>query len=140
MVDGHFREEQFSLRLGHARVLTPHRGVIHYARAASLPPLQSLCAFRLCGGRRLSRTRDARPYRMSAFFVGDGLARPVTINKSRIVWRGAFVFGGSNSAVGAQTMPIFALNFGTGQRLSHSIKQTPDLKSFGGVGPFFKRV
>ncbi len=28
-----------SLWLGHARVLTPHRGVIHYARAASLPPL-----------------------------------------------------------------------------------------------------
>ena len=28
----------FSLRLGHARVLTPHRGVIHCARAASLPP------------------------------------------------------------------------------------------------------
>ena len=27
----------FSLRLGHARVLTPHRGVIHYAHAASLP-------------------------------------------------------------------------------------------------------
>ena len=27
-----------SLRLGHARVLTPHRGVIHCARAASLPP------------------------------------------------------------------------------------------------------
>ena len=26
----------FSLRLGHARVLTPHRGVIHCARAASL--------------------------------------------------------------------------------------------------------
>ena len=28
----------FSLRLGHARVLTPPRGVIHCARAASLPP------------------------------------------------------------------------------------------------------
>ena len=28
----------FSLRLGHARVLTPPRGVIHYTRAASLPP------------------------------------------------------------------------------------------------------
>ncbi len=27
-----------SLRLGHARVLTVHRTVIHYARAASLPP------------------------------------------------------------------------------------------------------
>jgi len=27
-----------SLRLGHARALTPHRGVIHYPRAASLPP------------------------------------------------------------------------------------------------------
>ena len=27
---------EFSLRLGHARVLTPHRGVIHCARAASL--------------------------------------------------------------------------------------------------------
>ena len=26
-----------SLRLGHARVLTVHRTVIHYARAASLP-------------------------------------------------------------------------------------------------------
>ena len=26
-----------SLRIGHARVLTPHRGVIHSARAASLP-------------------------------------------------------------------------------------------------------
>ena len=26
-----------SLRLGHARALTPHRGVIHYPRAASLP-------------------------------------------------------------------------------------------------------
>jgi hypothetical protein len=25
------------------------------------------------------------------FFVGDGLARPVTINKSRIVWRCAFI-------------------------------------------------
>ena len=29
------------------------------------------------------------------FFVGDGLARPVTINKSRIVWWYAFVFGTS---------------------------------------------
>ena len=27
----------FSLRLGHARALTPHRGVIHSPRAASLP-------------------------------------------------------------------------------------------------------
>ena len=26
-------------------------------------------------------------------FVGDGLARPVTINKSRIVWRCTFIFG-----------------------------------------------
>ena len=34
-----------SLRLGHARALTPHRGVIHYPRAASLPP----------GGRLISR-------------------------------------------------------------------------------------
>ena len=31
------RDEQFSLRLGHTRVLTSHRDVIHYARAASLP-------------------------------------------------------------------------------------------------------
>ena len=30
-----------------------------------------------------------------AFFVGDGLARPVTINNSRIVWRWVFVFGRS---------------------------------------------
>ena len=35
---GCFRRERFSLRLGHTRVLTPHRGVIHYARVASLPP------------------------------------------------------------------------------------------------------
>ena len=26
-----------SLRLGHAQALTPHRGVIHYLRTASLP-------------------------------------------------------------------------------------------------------
>ena len=32
-----------SLRLGHARALTPHRGVIHYPRAASLPPGGRLC-------------------------------------------------------------------------------------------------
>ena len=52
----------FSLRLGHARVLTPPRGVIHCARAASLPP----------GGRPYERgegdfmrkgwTTDGRPY------------------------------------------------------------------------------
>ena len=29
--------DSVSLRLGHARALTPHRGVIHYPRAASLP-------------------------------------------------------------------------------------------------------
>ena len=66
-----FREEQFSLRLGHARVLTPHRGVIHYARAASLPPLQGLCVFSLCCGRSLfSGRRGAVLYRVYAFFVG----------------------------------------------------------------------
>ena len=38
-----FRVVEFSLRLGHAPVLTPHRGVIHYARAALLRrPLQSI--------------------------------------------------------------------------------------------------
>ena len=31
-----------SLRFGHARVLTPHCGVIHSAHAASLPPRGSL--------------------------------------------------------------------------------------------------
>ena len=30
-------ETWVSLRFGHVRVLTPHRGVIHYPRAASLP-------------------------------------------------------------------------------------------------------
>ena len=30
--------DSVSLRLGHTRVLTCHRHVIHYARAASLPP------------------------------------------------------------------------------------------------------
>ena len=41
-----FRVVEFSLRLGHARVLTPHRGVIHYARAALLRrPLQLNCAY-----------------------------------------------------------------------------------------------
>ena len=40
-----FRVVEFSLRLGHAPVLTPHRGVIHYARAALLRrPLQLNCA------------------------------------------------------------------------------------------------
>ena len=85
------RQEQFSLRLGHTRVLTPHRGVIHYARAASLPPpygfmrlpfvrrgaffreeqappLQGLCAFRLYGGVRLLRTTNGRPYKLCAVF------------------------------------------------------------------------
>jgi hypothetical protein len=38
-----------SLRLGHTRVLTCHRHVIHYARAASLPP----------GDAFLARTRIA---------------------------------------------------------------------------------
>ena len=37
----------FSLWLGHARVLTPHRGVIHYARAASLPLGGSLGKIRI---------------------------------------------------------------------------------------------
>ena len=38
-----FRLVGFSLRLGHARVLTTHRVVIHYARAASLRrPLQCM--------------------------------------------------------------------------------------------------
>jgi len=32
------RRATISLRLGHARVLTPHRGVIHSAHAASLLP------------------------------------------------------------------------------------------------------
>ena len=39
-----------SLRLGHARVLTPPRGVIHYARAASLPTGEGfgLCVALIC--------------------------------------------------------------------------------------------
>ena len=36
----------FSLRLGHARVLTPPRGVIHCARAACYPPGEAQCATR----------------------------------------------------------------------------------------------
>ena len=64
VVGGCFREEQFSLRLGHTRILTSHCDVIHYARVASLPLPYRVCAFfRLYRGRRS--------------FVGDGLARPV---------------------------------------------------------------
>ena len=48
VVGGCFREEQFSLRLGHTRVLTSHRDVIHYARVASLPPLQKMGTFAVC--------------------------------------------------------------------------------------------
>ena len=36
--------DSVSLRLGHTRVLTCHRHVIHYARAASLPPGDALLA------------------------------------------------------------------------------------------------
>ena len=39
-----FRDEQFSLRLGHTRVLTSHCDVIHYARVASLPVPYKICA------------------------------------------------------------------------------------------------
>ena len=131
VVCARFRQEQFSLRLGHTRALTSHCDVIHYARAASLPLPYKGCAFlvcsavgvccgrskplpywncafflciavcvccgtvktvpygvahcfvgdglarpvfracHLCGGMRLFRTRNARPYRVCAFFVGD---------------------------------------------------------------------
>ena len=49
-----FRTVEFSLRLGHARVLTPHRGVIHCARAASLRrPLQTIRFFSLFFSRKV---------------------------------------------------------------------------------------
>ena len=43
-----FRDVEFSLRLGHTRVLTSHRDVIHYARVASLPLPYKDCAFVVC--------------------------------------------------------------------------------------------
>ena len=74
------REEQFSLRLGHTRVLTSHRDVIHYARfrEEQAPPLQSLCGCRLCGGGRLLRNRSkatsaAFPTEVVRYLVGSSL-------------------------------------------------------------------
>ena len=37
LLPSRLRRATVSLRLGHARALTPHRGVIHYPRATSLP-------------------------------------------------------------------------------------------------------
>ena len=57
------REEQFSLRLGHARALTPHCGVIQDPRAASLPlPYQrwAPAAFLVGGDAMTSRTSPPR--------------------------------------------------------------------------------
>ena len=68
---------RFSLRLGHARVLTVHRTVIHFARAASLRhPLQEILTFTVgaihespafvCGMRLFSRgVGDVAPYKIS---------------------------------------------------------------------------
>ena len=67
-----FRDVEFSLRLGHTRVLTSHCDVIHYARfrEEQAPPLQSLFVCRLCSGRRLfSGRRGAVPYGVCAVAV-----------------------------------------------------------------------
>ena len=43
-------------------------------------------------------------------FVGDGLARPVTINKSRIVWRCTFVFCRGNHRSSAVRRYAFVMD------------------------------
>ena len=72
--------------------------------------------------------KRGRPYRVGAPIfhksnIGDfsGSRRPL---KNR----------GSYCSVSVQTMPIFALNFGTGQRLSFISQQPLDLKVLGAWG------
>ena len=58
-----------SLRLGHARALTPHRGVIHYPRAASLPPggrLSCAVPLRIVGSGICPISRSVLPRAMLA--------------------------------------------------------------------------
>ena len=57
------RAVEFSLWLGHTRVLTSHRDVIHYARVASQrQPLQKTNAYRNTNGRAMHAHTNAIQY------------------------------------------------------------------------------
>ena len=101
-------------------------------------PLQRLCDFWLCGGfLSFSGRRGAVPYRMSAVFVCALIFQKSNIGE-QAGSRWSLTACGSYCSVGAQTTPIFALNYGTGQSTSLYIQTSPWPKKFGGRGGLFK--
>ena len=105
------------------RLFSGRRGAVPYSVCAVFVCV-AVCVF--------SGRRGAVPYKICALFfhrtnIGDFSGSRWPLKNS-----------GSYCSVCAQTMPILAPNYGTGQSTSLYIQLPPDLKSLGGVGGFTK--